>query len=159
MHERVLAIVNLIAKYVLGAENAPINEQELVAELMSVGFDADEIADAFTWMESIALKLPDAQTQLDPLREQLTYRIFSREEQQALSPDASGFLIKIRAMGLVSDESYEEIISRAVTAAEDPLNLQEIKLIAALTLLSRNNNLWQREIDCLLQNDWNRIYH
>ncbi|HEY5672812.1 MAG TPA: DUF494 family protein [Malonomonas sp.] len=159
MHERVLAIVNLIAKYVLGAENAPINEQELVAELMSVGFDAEEIADAFTWMESIALKLPDAQGHQDPLREQLTYRIFSREEQQALSRDASGFLIKIRAMGLVTEESYEEIISRAVTAAEDPLSLQEIKLIAALTLLSRNNNLWQREIDCFLQNDWNRIYH
>jgi len=159
LQERVLAIVNLIAKYVLGAENAPINEQELVAELMSVGFAADEIADAFSWMESIALKLPDPQAQLGPLREQLTYRIFSREEQQALSRDAAGFLIKIRAMGLVTDESYEEIISRAVNAAEDPISLQEIKLIAALTLLSRNSNLWQREIDCFLQNDWNRIYH
>jgi Smg protein len=159
LHERVLAIVNLIAKYVLGAEHAPINEQELIAELMSVGFEADEIADAFTWMESIALKLPNAQAQLEPLREQLSYRVFSREEQQALSRAAAGFLIKIRAMGLVTDESYEEIIARAVTAAEDPISLQEIKIIAALTLLSRNSNLWQREIDCFLQNDWNRIYH
>jgi Smg protein len=154
-----LAIVNLIAKYVLGAEDAPINEQELVAELMSVGFEAEEIADAFTWMETIALKLPDAQAQLEPLREQLTYRIFSLEEQQALSCEAAGFLIKIRTMGLVTDESYEEIISRAVTAAEGPIGLKEIKLIAALTLLSRNSNLWQREIDCFLQNDWKRIYH
>ena len=159
LRERVLAIVNLIAKYVLGADNAPINEQELVAELMSVGFEADEIDDAFTWMESIALKLPVAQTPLEPLREQLTYRIFSPEEDRALSYDASGFLVKIRAMGLVTDESYEEIISRAVTAAEDPISLQEIKLIAALTLLSRNNSLWQREIDCFLENDWDRIYH
>lgn len=159
MHERVLAIVNLIAKYVLGAENAPINEQELVEELLSVGFEADEIADAFSWMESITLKLPDVHAQQEPLREQLNYRIFSREEQQALSRDAAGFLIKIRAMGLVTDQSYEEIIYRAVSAAEDPLNLQEIKLIAALTLLSHNSNLWQREIDCFLQNDWAQIYH
>ena len=159
MHERVLAIVNLIAKYVLGAEDAPISEQELVAELMEVGFNADEISDAFTWMESVALKLPSAQAATEPLHEQLTYRIFSHEEQQSLSNEATGFLMKIRAMGLVSDESYEEIISRAVTAADDPLTLQEIKMIAALTLLSRNNTLWQREIDCCLQNDWNRIYH
>ena len=159
MRERVLAIVNLIAKYVLGADDAPINEQELVAELMSVGFEADEIDDAFTWMESVALKLPDVDAPLPPLREQLTYRIFNREEQQALSSEATGFLVKIRAMGLVTDESYEEIISRAVTAAEDPIGLQEIKLIAALTLLSSSNSLWQREIDCFLDNDWNRIYH
>ena len=159
MRERVLAIVNLIAKYVLGADNAPINEQELVAELMSVGFEADEIDDAFTWMESIALKLPVTQASLEPLREQLTYRIFSPEEERALSNDASGFLVKLRAMGLVCDDAYEEILSRAVTAAEDPISLQEIKLISALTLLSRNNSLWQREIDCVLENDWERIYH
>ncbi len=159
MRERVLAIVNLIAKYVLGADDAPINEQELVAELMSVGFEADEIDDAFTWMESVALKVPDTLVPTEPLREQLTYRIFNHEEQQILSSEATGFLVKIRAMGLITDESCEEIISRALTAAEDSIGLQEIKLIAALTLLSRSSNLWQREIDCFMDNDWKRIYH
>lgn len=159
MRERVLAIVNLIAKYVLGAEDAPISEQELVTELMSAGFEADEINDAFIWMESVALKQPEAQSATTALREQLSYRIFSHEEQQALSLEAIGFLVKIRTLGLVADEPYEEIIARAVTAADAPISLQEIKLIAALTLLSRNNSLWQREIDCCLQNDWTRIYH
>ena len=159
MHERVLAIVNLIAKYVLGAEDAPISEQELVTELMAAGFDADEISDAFAWMESVALTKPEAQTASSPLREQLTYRIFSHEEQQALSDEASDFLVKMRTMGMASTEAYEEIISRAVSGAEGRIGLQEIRMIAAMTLLSRGNNLWQREIDCFLANDWNRIYH
>ena len=159
MRERVLAIVNLIAKYVLGADDAPINEQELVAKLMSVGFEADEIDDAFTWMESVALTPTAVQPAPEPLRELLTYRIFNHEEQQALSTEAAGFLVKIRTMGLITEEASEEIISRALAAAEDPIGLQQIKLIAALTLLSRSSTLWQREIDCFLNNDWNRIYH
>lgn len=159
MRERVLAIVNLIAKYVLGADEAPINEQELVAELMSVGFEAEEISDAFSWMESVALQLPDEQAAATTPMEQPTYRVFSREERQTLSTEALGFLIRIRAMGLLTDETQEEVIERAVRASEDPVGLQEIKMIAALTLLSRSSNLWQREIDCFMENDWARIYH
>lgn len=159
MRERVLAIVNLIAKYVLGAEDAPINEQELVAELLSVGFEAEEINDAFSWMESIALQLPEEHSDSEPLQTPSTYRVFSREEELALSADAKGFLIRVRAMGLLSDPAQEEVIERAVRAAEEPLTLQEIKIVTALTLLSRTNSLWQREIECFLENDWDRIYH
>lgn len=159
MRERVLAIVNLIAKYVLGADDAPINEKELVAELISVGFEAEEIDDAFAWMESVALQGSGQDSANLKLQCPPTYRIFSSEEQQALSQEGTGFLTKIRNMGLLSEETQEEIIDRAVRAAEDPLSLQEVKMIAALTMLSRTDNLWQREIDCFLDNDWARIYH
>lgn len=159
MRERVLAIVNLIARYVLGANDAPISEQELVDELMSVGFDPEEINDAFNWMESTALELFSLQPAELTLQAPETYRIFSREEQQALSSEAIGFLIRLRSMGLASDDALEDIIERSMRGAEDSLNLQEVKIIAAMTLLSRGDTLWQREIDCLLDNDWARIYH
>ena len=159
MRERVLAIVNLIAQYVLGAEDTPISEQELVAELMSVGFEADEINDAFSWMETMALHSPAGQEEVDPLLNLTTYRVFSPQEQQLLTAKARGFLIKVRAMGLLSDEAQEEVIDRALRSADDPINEQEIKLITILTLLSRSNSLWLREIDCFLENDWSRIYH
>jgi Smg protein len=157
LRERVLAIVNLIAQYVLGAEETPISEQELMAELISVGFEAEEINDAFSWMETVALKpQPESAT---PLMIQPTYRIFDIQEQQKLTIEARGFLIKVRTMGLLSDEAQEEIIDRALRSADDPINEQEIKLITILTLLSRSSSLWLREIDCFLENDWSRIYH
>lgn len=159
MRERVLAIVNLIAQYVLGAEDTPISEQELMAELMSVGFEADEIHDAFSWMETIALQPHIESGVVAPLMNLPTYRVFSDQEQQKLTTAARGFLVKVRTMGLLSDEAHEEIIDRALRSAEDPINEQEIKLITVLTLLSRSSNLWLREIDCFLDNDWNRIYH
>ena len=159
MNERVLAIVNLIAQYVLGANEATISEQELVTELMAVGYDADEISDAFSWMETAALHPLNESAAVDPLLVLPTYRVFDTEEQQALSSAAQGFLIKVRAMGLLTDEAQEEIIERALRAAAEPITEQEIKLITSLTLLSRSDQLWLREIDCFLDNDWARIYH
>jgi len=159
LHERVLAIVNLIAQYVLGAEDTPINEQELIAELMSVGYQEDEINDAFSWMEAIALQPASAQQDPDPLFCTSSYRCYTTQELQALTPPARGFLTRIRAMGLLTDSTHEEIIDRVLRTAEDPVSEQEIKLMTILTLMAQSNNLWLREIDCFLDNDWVRIYH
>lgn len=159
MRERVLAIVNLIAQYVLGAEDTPISEQELRTELTSVGFAAEEIDDAFSWMEKIALQPHVEVPAVTPLMDLPTYRVFSTEEQQLLTTKARGFLVKVRTMGLLTDEAQEEIIDRATHSAEGPVGEQEIKMVTILTLLSRSNSLWLREIDCFLENDWNRIYH
>lgn len=159
MRERVLAIVNLIAKYVLGADGDPISEQVLVAELLSVGFDAEEIDDAFSWMETIALQPEPVKNAENTKLDHPTFRVFSREERQSLEPEALGFLVQLRTLGILSDEAQEEVIERAVQSAEDPISLQEIKLISALTLLSHSSNLWQREIDCFFDSDWSRLYH
>jgi Smg protein len=159
LRERVLAIVNLIAQYVLGAEDTSISEQELVAELISVGYEAEEIDDAFSWMEAIALRPSAPQDRAAVMLVPTAFRLFSAQEELLLSRDARGFLIKIKAMGLLSTEVEEEIIDRALRNAEEPVSEQELKLITIMTLLSRSNSLWQREIDCFLDNDWTRIYH
>lgn len=159
MRERVLAIVNLIAQYVLGAEEASISEQELVAELLSVGYEAEEIDDAFTWMEAVALRPATPQDQAAIMLNPTSYRLFTPQEEQLLSRDARGFLTRVKTMGLLSTEAEEEIIDRALRSAEGVVSEQEIKLITIMTLLSRSNSLWQREIDCFLDNDWTSIYH
>ncbi len=159
MRERVLAIVNLIAQYVLGAQDTPISEQELMTELMSVGFDADEINDALSWMETIALQSQPEAAIVSPLMNPPTYRVFTIEEQQKLTDKARGFLIKVRTMGLLSNEAQEDIIDRALRSTDDQINEQEIKIITTLTILSRSSNLWLREINHFLENDWKRIYH
>ena len=159
MRERVLAIVNLIAKYVLGANGAAISEQELVAELMSEGFDAQEINDAFSWMESTAQDQTQQQDRVNISTSSSTMRMFCAEECRLIDTEARGFLVRLRAMGLIDDDIEEELIDRIVAAAEESVSLQEMKILTALSLLTKNSNQWQREIDCLMTEDWARIYH
>lgn len=153
--ERVLAIVNLIAQYLLGDRELLDNEHELVEELMAEGFDAEEIDAAFNWMANL-----DADQNRDRVSfEPPSFRIFTSEERRIFSPDGQGFLIRLRLLGIVDSYMLEEIIERALQGTEDEMSLQELKTITALTVFARSNDQWRQEFMSILEDDWSRIYH
>ena len=153
MRERVLAIVSLIAQYFLEDRDLT-SEGDLVDELMSSGFESDEIDAAFSWMENQALHSP-AQTEL--LHPMTSYRVFTDEEKRVLDVEARGFLARLRDMGILNNEVQEEIILKALQLADEDLSIKEIKTITVLTLFARAQNDWCREFDCLLDDDWSRL--
>lgn len=153
MRERVLAIVSLIAQYFLEDRDLT-SEGDLVDELLSIGFESDEIDAAFNWMENQALH-PPAQTELLP--PMTSYRVFTDEEKRVLDVEARGFLARLRDMGILNNEVQEEIILKALQLADEDLSLKEIKTITVLTLFARAQNDWCREYDCLLDDDWSRL--
>lgn len=154
MRERVLAIVSFIAQYFLDDRDM-MTESDLVEELLAVGFDADEIDAAFCWMESQALSAPLAEAGLGT--PSMSYRVFTNEENQAMSAEARGFLTRLRSMGLIDAEVQEEVIAKAVQMAEDEVTLKEIKTITVLAMFANSHNEWRREYDCLLEDDWPRL--
>lgn len=156
MRERVLAIVTILARYFMEERNL-ISETELVEELLSVGFDEEEIDAAFNWMQGLSPS-SDASTQQKPLTPYVQ-RIFTNEECRLLSDDARGFLIKLRNLGILDDEAQEEIIDRAFQLEEEEISLKEIKVMTALSLFARSNEDWRREVDCLLGDDWSRMFN
>ncbi|MFA5517304.1 MAG: DUF494 family protein [Desulfuromonadales bacterium] len=154
MRDRVLAIVTLIAQLVM-EQPEQMSEDDIVGELMSVGFASEEIDAAFRWMEGIALQ---ASGQSQEFLSPPTNRIFSAEETRALDADARGFLMRLRAMGVLDTQMHEEVIGRALQAEEE-VSLAELKTIIALTFFSRSHNDWQREMECLFEDDWTQLYH
>lgn len=155
MRERVLAIVSIIAQFVMEERELP-SETEIVEELLAVGFEAEEIDAAFHWMESQSL--PSTSGTM-PAMTLPSHRIFTRKECLALSCEARGFLIRLRTMGILDHDLEEEIIEQAMQVAEDEISLKELKTIAALTLFARSHDSWRREIDQLLDDDWSQLYH
>lgn len=154
LRERVLAIVSLIAQYVM-EERDLLTENELVAELLAVGFEEEEIEAAFRWMETLSLQSRQKPPQLLVSG---THRVFTAEENRTLSTEARGFLIRLRTLGILDDELEEEIIERA-TQAEEELTLPELKTLVVLTLFTRSHDDWRREVDCIMEDDWSRLYH
>jgi len=154
LRERVLAIVSLIAQYVM-EERDLLTENELVAELLAVGFEEEEIEAAFRWMETLSLQSRQKPSQmLVPS----THRVFTAQECRNLSTEARGFLVRLRTLGIIDHEIEEEIIERA-TQAEDELSLQELKTLVVLTIFIRSHDDWRREVDCIMEDDWSRLYH
>ena len=133
MRERVLAIVTILARYFLEDRDF-MSEIELVEELLSVGFEADEIDAAFSWMQGLSTAANDRDEEFQPT---VTQRIFSSEEVRLLTSDARGFLIRLRSLGLLDDILQEEIIDRAfqLSAAGCVLERQTLKPFFSLDRL------------------------
>ena len=155
MRERVLAIVSFIAQYFLDDRDM-MTETDLVEELLSVGFEAEEIDAAFSWMESQALSVPSS-TETSLAAPATSTRVFTTEEHRALSRDARGFLIRLRTLGILNDDTQEEVIDKAMQMADEEVSLKEIKTITVLAMFANSQNEWRREFDCLLEDDWPRL--
>lgn len=157
MRERVLAIVTILARYFLEERDVGA-ESDLVEELIASGFDSDEIDAAFSWMQGFATSsdLPEVKPVLLDVP---TVRIFTADETRLLTAEARGFLVRLRSLGLLDDESQEEVIDRAFQLGEDEVSLKEIKMMTSLTLFARSNDGWRREVDALLGDDWSRMIH
>ncbi|WP_432821851.1 DUF494 family protein [Trichloromonas sp.] len=155
MRERVLAIVTIIAQYVMTDRNQ-LTESEIVEELMAEGFAAEEIDAAFRWMEDLSQqpRKADEKTLQVP-----THRVFTLEEVWGLSAEARGFLIRLRMLGILDDDAEEEIIERSLQVAEDEVSLRDVKALTALVLFSRTTQDWWREVDCFMDDDWARMFH
>ncbi len=155
-NERILAIVNILVQYLMDERDLLESEEEVIDTLLTEGFDPTEIDAAFSWMANLSDRRPAGNPESLALP---AHRILTAEEARALGPEAQGFLVRLRSLGIVDDETQEEIIERAMRVAEDQVSLQEIKTIAAFTVFSREHEQWRRELTCLLDDDWSRIYH
>jgi len=157
LRERVLAIMTLIAQYVM--ENPDFSsETDIVEELLAVGYDEEEIDAAFNWMETVSLSLHTS-SQTDQIFSTPVQRIYSSDEIRKLSLEARGFLVRLRNTGIIDEEIQEEILDRALQTDEDEVTLKEMKTVTALTLFSRSQEEWQREVDCIIEEDWGRLFH
>jgi len=156
LRERVLAIVSIIAQYVMEDRDF-LTETDIVEQLLEEGFDADEIDAAFSWMESLSMQCRSTTASRELC--QPTYRIFTPEEGQILTRGAMGFLIRLRTLGILDNDLQEEIIDKALRMSEEEVTLKEIKALTALTLFTRSQEDWHREVDCFMEDDWARIYH
>ena len=155
MRERVLAIVSLIAQFVL-EEREFLSETEMVEELLAEGFDAEEIDAAFSWMDNLSLA-PQASS-VASLSDS-SHRVFTTEESRVLSPEGCSFLIRLRTMGILDDELHEEVVFRAVSEGEGEISLKDLKTLTAMTIFAHTHSKWRREVDCIFQDDWTRLYH
>ena len=105
----------------------------LERRLSSVGFAADEIDDALTWLQGLDSAAQPARPSpwlIQPRADSV--RIYPPHEQIHLGTQAIGFLSFMDGAGLLAPDIREVIIDRAMAAPGGPIALEDLKVIVLM---------------------------
>ena len=103
----------------------------LKIELLEAGFPQGEIIKALEWLDSLADRRA-----IEPVSTP-SFRIFSSEERQKLDQDCIGFLMSLEHSGILSPESRELVLDRAMAIHDQSLTLENLRWVILMVLFSQ----------------------
>ena len=118
---------------------------QLSRKLSAVGFESDEIQDALSWLNGLAMTAESsASTQGSSGTDQpgpserapRNFRIYSQEETERLGEDSIGFICFLESAGVLPPMMREMVIDRATAAGDSPLALEDLKVIVLMVFWS-----------------------
>ena len=141
MQERIVEIIiYLLEEFRL--QQSDETYHDLSSELISRGYTENEINFAFSWVFN------HLQGKNVTSTEQFEYsansnRVLHDVERLVISPEAYGYLIQLKHLGLISDYELETIVERVLSIGSSTVSLEDIKALTASMLLgSETNNSW-----------------
>lgn len=123
MENRILDIIVEIAEIAKKQGSLPRDRRILAGEFSDKGYSSDEIDRAIKWAEGNLKSHARA-----PMR------ILSSFEKIHLTTDGYGALLKLRNLGLLTDEHLELIMARSILLGEGPIDAEGIRAMASVFL-------------------------
>lgn len=103
-------------------------------KLSAAGFEDSDISEALHWLAGVRVHpaegstLPDSST---------SFRAFAPRELAKLDAACRGFLLTLETSGILSPQTRELVIERALAASGDALTLDQLKLVVLMVLWNR----------------------
>ena len=109
------------------------DEKERVAKKLSAaGFDESDISEALTWLAGVAR---GPHRSFAPLPGSgAAFRAYAPKELAKLDADCRGLLIYFEQSGILSPQTRETVIDRALAATGDGLTIEQLKLVILMVL-------------------------
>ncbi len=160
MYQRVMAIIGIISDYLADEVDLFEQEEEIVDDLVSLGFDFSEIETAFGWIANLSQGKELNLHLLDLEPESEFQRHFSLEERQSLSVESRTWLTKLRQMDILNQVAVEDIIDQAIMLGGSQIGLEDIKVISTMVVVVGHLDSVVRErfLD-FLENDQDLVFH
>jgi Smg protein len=107
-------------------------DRERVAKRLSAaGFEDSDISEALHWLagartpQAVSEPLPDSRQ---------SFRAYAPRELAKLDAACRGFLLTLEQSGILSAETRELVLERALAASGDALSLEQLKLVVLMVL-------------------------
>jgi Smg protein len=107
------------------------DRERVAKKLSAAGFEDSDISEALHWLagvrvpHSVRERLPDSRA---------TFRAYAPRELAKLDARSRGFLLTLEHSGILTAETRELVIERALAANGDTLSLEQVKLVVLMVL-------------------------
>jgi Smg protein len=123
----------LFENYYMDDERPLAPDREVVEqELSQAGFPTREIDQAFSWMEGLTREREPATLQTGR-----STRLFSSREMERLDTECRGFILFLEQMGVLSPDTRELAIDRAMALESEDMDLDQMKWVVMMVLFNQ----------------------
>ena len=106
--------------------------ERVAKRLSAAGFEDDDISAALTWLAGIAQAPRRGMVPLPGEAE--AFRAYAPREIAKLDAGARGFLLSLEQSGILSPQTRELVLERALATADDVLSAEQLKLVVVMVL-------------------------
>jgi len=129
--------------------------KQLSRKLSAVGFEADEIQDALSWLDGLA-NSAEAVTG-SPVKGSI--RIYTAGERDVLDETSIGFIVFLESAGVLPAPMREMVIDRAMAVGNGPMDLEDLKIIVLMVFWSLGEEPDALILDELFVDPSERLIH
>ncbi len=109
--------------------------ERVAKKLSAAGFDDSDISEALTWLAGV---VRGAHRSLAPLPATgAAFRAYAPKELAKLDADCRGLLIHFEQSGILTPQTRELVIERALAASGEGLTLEQLKLVVLMVLWNK----------------------
>ena len=130
LYEKIIEIIVYLLSEM--KKNKQLGEIE-VEQLSNLGYTQNEINTAFSWIYSKIYAGEKIFT--DETVKSRSFRVLHDVEKNVITPEANGYLIQLRELGLITDMDIETIIDKIMLSAYNKVEVEDMKSYIAAYLL------------------------
>jgi Smg protein len=108
------------------------DRERVAKKLSAAGFEDSDISEALHWLAGMARAPQGVREPLPDARS--SFRAFAPRELTKLDARCRGFLLTLEQSGILSAETRELVIERALAASGEALSLEQLKLVVLMVL-------------------------
>ncbi|MEO0369268.1 MAG: DUF494 domain-containing protein, partial [Pseudomonadota bacterium] len=126
-------LMYLFENYIVDGVKFEPSQDELAKELAGAGFQSDEIAKAFIWLEEL---LQICEQSDNPTITQGSYsiRVYSAEERACLTLEGQTLLDRLVNLGILDFFSRETVIDRVMAIDSTEMDIDHIRWVVLMVL-------------------------
>lgn len=134
MKETVFDVLMYLFENYYMDEELPVSpdQESMEQELQNAGFPAQEITQAFDWLESLSKNSHPSDIPTGN-----SIRLFSRDEMDRLDTRCRGLLLFLDQMGVLTPSSRERVIEQAMALENEDFDIEQMKWVVLMVLFNQ----------------------